>query len=88
MAIERITNKYKKDENQPDEVWSNTSLDEIRREECLCLNCDRKNEEVPYSSCPVSAKLYKVCVDYDMAMAVSRCGATDEDGDLMYKPIK
>lgn len=87
MTIEKVVNKYKKLDSQPDKVWSNTKLDELRRKECLCLNCDRKNEDVPYSSCHVAAKLYELCLTYDMTLAITRCGASDDSGNLMYKPL-
>ena len=88
MGIEKVINKYKKTEKDPEQIWSNTDLDALRRKECLCLNCDRKNEEKPYGSCPVAAKLYAISVEHDMAMAITRCGATDEDGKLLYKPLE
>ena len=63
-------------------------MDELRRLECLCLNCDRKNDDPPFSSCPVAGELYKISVKDNMAMAITVCGATDGNGELMYKPIK
>lgn len=88
MGIEKVVNKYKKTEKDPEEVWSNIELDALRRKECLCINCDRKNDTAPYSSCPVAAKLYKICVEHNMAMAITKCGATNEGGELLYKPLK
>ncbi|MCL5018295.1 MAG: hypothetical protein M1416_00815 [Candidatus Pacearchaeota archaeon] len=86
MTIEKIANKYWK-EGHPEEIYSNTEMDEMRRKECLCVNCDRKNDKIPYSSCPVAKKIYDICVKHDMAMAITKCGATDEKGDLLYKPF-
>jgi hypothetical protein len=85
--IELIANKYKKTEKDPEKVWANVDLDNLRRTECLCMNCDRKNESKPYSSCPVAAKIYKIAVEHNMAMAITKCGATDEKG-LMYTKNK
>lgn len=86
--LELVVNKFKKTEKDPEKIWANADLDMTRREECLCLNCDRKNEVPPYGSCHVAAKLYKISVEHNMAMAISRCGAQDEQGNLMYKPLE
>lgn len=88
MAIEKILNKYKKSAEQPNEVWANTEMDKLRRKECLCLNCDRKSEEVPYSSCPVAKAIYDISVKNNMAVAVTRCGATDSEGNLLYLHLR
>ena len=82
--IEKVENPYKKSE----QIWSNTRMDKLRREECLCRNCERMNDKPPYASCPVAGKLYQICLEHDMAMAITRCGAVDEKGELMYKPAK
>ncbi|MDD5012290.1 MAG: hypothetical protein PHQ66_01430 [Candidatus Nanoarchaeia archaeon] len=86
MTIEKIANKYKK-RFHPDEVWANIEMDELRRKECLCINCERKNDKPPYSSCPIAKKLYGICKEYDMAIAVTRCGATDTEINLLYLPL-
>lgn len=88
MGIELVANKYKKEEKDPDKIWANTELDAQRKTQCLCTNCDRKNEPQPYSSCPVAQQIYQICVQQNMAMAITRCGATDQKGNLLYKPIK
>ena len=88
MGIEQVANKYKKNEKDPSEVWSNIELDALRRTDCLCVNCDRKNDAVPYSSCKVASQLYQISVHHNMAMAITRCGAVDENGNLMYEPLK
>lgn len=87
MKIKKITNKYKKYKKDPKNVWANIEMDELRRKECLCLNCDRKNERIPYKSCGVANKLFHICTDSNMAMAITRCGYTNDKGKLMYKPI-
>ena len=85
--IELITNKHWK-EGHPKEIFSNIEMDELRRKECLCINCERKKDDIPYSSCPVAGKIYnEICVPYDMAMAITKCGATDNEGNLLYKPL-
>jgi hypothetical protein len=85
MEIELIENKHWK-EGHPKEIWVNIELDNLRRTECLCMNCGRKNDVPPYSSCPVAKKIYnEICVPYNMAMAITKCGATDDEGNLLYK---
>lgn len=88
MGIELVINKFKRYEKDPEKIWENIKLDKTRKKECLCLNCDRKNEEQPYKSCHVAMKIYEICVEHHMAMAITRCGATDEHGNLLYKPTK
>lgn len=88
MPIERVPNKYRKTDKDPLEVVANTEMDALRRKECLCVNCDRKNDKPMYSSCPAAAAIYKACVDHNMAMMITRCGAVDDKGELLYKPLK
>lgn len=42
-------------------------MDELRRERCLCLNCECKD------SCLVAKKFYELCKLNDIALAVTRC---------------
>ncbi len=86
--IIKIINKHKKTKKDPEKVWINFYLDNLREKGCLCLNCDRKNDNPPYSSCRVAAKIYNICVENNMAMAITRCGVTDGQGNLMYRLIK
>lgn len=48
-------------------VWTNVFTDFIRREECLCLNCD------DMSTCPVAQQLYELCKENDLALMMTRC---------------
>lgn len=48
-------------------VWCNKKLDALRRTDCLCLNCGRAR------SCPVAKTLFAVCVNNNLALAVTRC---------------
>lgn len=69
-------------------VWMSTGLDELRDIDCLCLNCDRKNDEQPYSSCHLGQKIYELCVENNSKMAMTQCGAKDKKGTLLYKPVE
>jgi hypothetical protein len=48
-------------------VWSNIEMDELRKTECLCLNCAKM------SSCTAAKLLYDTCKGYDLAMMITRC---------------
>lgn len=75
-GIERIVNPKKQTDADPAEVWANPEMDKLRRKECLCVNCGRKNDTPrPYASCPTAAALYTVCLEHHMAVAITRCGA-------------
>ena len=88
MRIKLVKNKFKKTEVDPEKIWANTHLDKLRKTECLCLNCNRKNDNPPYSSCRIAKILYVLCKEFNMAIAISRCGALDNVNRLMYQPIR
>jgi hypothetical protein len=48
------------------EVWVNPLMELARRRECLCLNCGTE-------TCEVADKLYELCKEYNLAMAITRC---------------
>ena len=48
-------------------VWSNAEMDELRKTECLCLNCSKM------STCQIAKHLYNACKDYNLAMMITRC---------------
>ncbi|MBU2590131.1 MAG: hypothetical protein KKA65_02275 [Nanoarchaeota archaeon] len=88
MTIEQVINPKKKTDKDPKEIWANTEMDVTRRQECLCYNCNCMNDQPPYTSCPAAKALFDVCVNHAMAMMITRCGVQDEDGNLLYKPLK
>jgi hypothetical protein len=47
-------------------VLVNQKTEPMRREECLCLNCD-------YENCEVAHGLFATCKDYSLALIVTRC---------------
>ena len=53
-------------------VWVNPTTEPLRREECLCLNCDRLKPGQP-DNCPVAQAFYEACVKGNVALAVTRC---------------
>jgi hypothetical protein len=89
MPIEKIANPHKERSEQPDEIWANTELDALRRTGCLCLNCERTRNAIDptYTPCPIAKQLYELCITNDLAIAITRCGATDKKtGTLLYVP--
>ena len=77
MVIKKVENKYKISQEQSEEVWANIEMDELRRTECLCFNCERTIEGGPASPCKAAKEFYELCKKYNSAMAMTRCGVTD-----------
>jgi hypothetical protein len=48
-------------------VWTNTFMDDLRRAECLCLNCGKMMD------CDIAQRLYEECCEQGIALAVTRC---------------
>jgi len=48
-------------------VHQNEFMDGLRAEECLCLHC------VDMPNCSTAKALYGFCVQYNLALAVTRC---------------
>jgi len=48
-------------------VWEHTVTDAMRKEECLCLNCNKMQR------CSMAAILYNMCKLQDIAMMITRC---------------
>jgi len=51
-------------------VWSDTEMDKLRKENCLCLRCARLKRK---TGCLVAKDLYEICKEYDLALMVTRC---------------
>jgi len=51
-------------------VWSDTEMDELRKENCLCLRCARLKRE---KGCLVAKDLCEICREWDLALMVTRC---------------
>lgn len=49
------------------EVFSNIEMDEIRKTECLCLNCHSMPD------CRVAKDLYEMCHNCNIATMMTRC---------------
>jgi hypothetical protein len=65
MKIENV-NRY------GTETFENTSMDSFRHKECMCYHC-RAFSIDSEENCPVAQQLYKICVENNMAMIITRC---------------
>jgi len=54
------------------QVWSNEMMDELRKTECLCLNCANLRPGTS-DNCHKAARMYEISVEENVAMAVTRC---------------
>ena len=54
-------------EHYGQKVLVNTLTEQLRRSECLCLNCELMQE------CTVAKELYDVCCQDNLALMVTRC---------------
>ena len=53
-------------------VWINTETDELRREQCLCLNCDHLTQ------CVIAKNSHELCKKHDIAFMMTRCPKWEE----------
>lgn len=49
------------------EVWINNATDDLKKTECLCLNCEN------IKLCDTAKQLYNMCVIDDIAIMITRC---------------
>ncbi|NQU83589.1 MAG: hypothetical protein HQ536_02665 [Parcubacteria group bacterium] len=59
--------KPAQEEHYGADVWVSPTVEKLRREECLCLNCGR------VGSCVAALDLYAICKSNNLALAVTRC---------------
>ncbi len=55
-----------------DVVWVNPTLEAIREEECLCLNCDSFKPNTA-THCQIAAQFFEICKEYNTAFPMSWC---------------
>ena len=55
-----------------EQVYANPIMDELRKNNCLCLNCELMTG-VRETNCDIANQLYKIAVENNMAMAITRC---------------
>lgn len=71
--MERMRINVERQEHYGKWVWVNPDTESQRREKCLCLNCENMNTAEKPENCVLAHRLYKVCVDGDIALMVTRC---------------
>ena len=66
--------KIELQEHHGHEVWTNTTMDTLRKLECLCLNCGCANfaSDDP-ARCYLNEDLFDICEKNSIALAVTRC---------------
>lgn len=55
-----------------EEVYFNPIMDELRKQQCLCLNCALMTKDKE-TNCSKANALYELCVANNMAMMMTRC---------------
>ena len=53
-------------------VWVNPTTEPLRRDECLCLNCDKMHSGQS-NHCPVAQVFFEMCKTHNIALMVTRC---------------
>lgn len=56
-----------KEERYGCSVWINKEMDELRKKQCLCLNC------LCIKTCAVAKQVYVLCKDNNLATMITRC---------------
>jgi len=48
-------------------VFQHSEMDELRRSQCLCLNCSKMKH------CEIASAGFELCMKYNIAYAMTRC---------------
>lgn len=56
------------EEHYGSNVWVNPEMDELRKDSCLCFNCEELDK-----SCDIAKKFYHLCQENDCALILTRC---------------
>lgn len=62
----------RQEEHHGTRVWTETLMDELRKEKCLCLQCHFLGD------CDIAKELYEICKSKDLALAITRCKMFDK----------
>ena len=54
-------------------VWCNEVTEDLRGEQCLCLNCGFNCGLMNNDGCDIANRLYEICKTQDIALIVTRC---------------
>lgn len=72
VALDNVNNIVLKGEFYDALVSYNPIMDELRKNNCLCLNCELMTK-IRETNCNIANQLYEISVKNDMAMAITRC---------------
>ena len=64
--------KPKEEVHYGETVWVNPTTENLRRDECLCFNCDNMKPGEP-DHCHIASAFYEVCKRENVALIVARC---------------
>lgn len=64
--------KPKQVERYGKKVWEISKIDQIRRDNCMCLHC-LKLKPGEKENCQIAQKLFEICQKHGNAMIVTRC---------------
>ncbi len=53
-------------------AWTNPTTEAIRRDECLCWNCDNLKINEP-DNCTIAEALYQIVKRDNLALMITRC---------------
>ena len=60
--------KYENQKHYGENVWVSLDIEKLRKTDCLCLSCDFLG-----GKCPIAEHFYNYCIEYNLALAVTRC---------------
>lgn len=75
----RMKEKARKEMHYEKEVWVNPTTESLRKDECLCLNCNNLKPGQP-DNCSIAQVFYKTCVKENVALLVTRCPLFEPKG--------
>jgi len=58
-------------------VWVNPFTEDLRKEECLCLNCHNLKLGKD-DNCETAKGLYEICREHNVALIITRCPLFDK----------
>lgn len=71
--------KARKEVHYGKEAWVNPITELLRKDECLCLNCNNLKPG-KLDNCRIAQAFYEVCVRENVALAVTRCPLFEPKG--------
>jgi hypothetical protein len=54
-------------------VWETPEMDKLRRDNCMCLFCDKLNIAEPDKNCTIASRFFADSREHGIAHIVTRC---------------